>query len=158
MDGRLGGSGDLGAQTGESLGADLGLGAQDRDQRSTPGLEAQVLGAENDTPDRMSVSARNRTTAQFGLEDILSRPDRDLPDRVILLEEAALTLDHDRTRHGGEQLAAEHLEEDRDVRGIHVEGGGDGIEVRLGRGGVAHLRIEYTNAPGGLGGPGAGAG
>jgi hypothetical protein len=32
-----------------------------------------------------------------------------------------------------------------------VEGGGDGIEVRLGRGGVAHLRIEYTNAPGGLG-------
>jgi hypothetical protein len=33
-----------------------------------------------------------------------------------------------------------------------VQGGGDRVEVRLGRGGVAHLRIEYTNAlraPGG---------
>jgi len=58
---------------------------------------------------------------------------------MILLEETSLTLDLDSTRHGGKQLAAEHLEEDRDIRGIHVQGGGDRVEVRLGRGGVVHL-------------------
>lgn len=146
MDGRWGSSGDFGTQPCEGLGADLGLSAQDDDQRSTPGLEAQILGAENDTPHRVSVPARNRTTAQFGLEDVLSRPDCDLPDGMILLEETSLTLDLDSTRHGGKQLAAEHLEEDRDIRGIHVQGGGDRVEVRLGRGGVVHLGIEYTNA------------
>src|ERR1035441_1152318 len=139
MNRRWGSSGDFGTQGGERLGADLGLGAQDHDQSSAPGLEAQILGAENDTPHRMSVSARHRTTAQFGLENVLSRPDRYLPDRVILLEETTLALDLDRARHGIQQLAAEHLEEDRDVGGIHVERGGDGVEVRVGRGGVAHL-------------------
>jgi len=42
------------------------------DQRLDASLEAQILGAENDAPHRVSVPARNRTTAQLGVEDILS--------------------------------------------------------------------------------------
>src|SRR5487761_1694770 len=92
--------------------------------------------------------------SQLGLEDVLTRPDRDLPDRMLFLEEAPLPLDLHGPRHGGEQLGAEHLEVDRDVGGVQVEGGGDAVEVGVRRRGVGHRVSEYTNGPGGQGAAG----
>src|ERR1019366_1252188 len=126
-------SGDQGAQCGTRLGAALRLAGKDADEGTQPLVEAGLLGAQSDASYGVSMAAHDRAMAQLRLEDVVTGVDDDALDRMVLLEQPALTLQLDGARHRVDELAAQHLEEDADVAGVGAEGGGERVEIGLRR-------------------------